>query len=114
MAVDVVRLTESNNGQAIGLRQDDAIDLRLHENPTTGFRWQVVRADGLIEEPAVDEARPSHAPELHPQVGAGGIRTFRFRARTSGTGRLELKLWREFEGDSSVSKRFAVDITIGY
>ena len=58
MAVDVVTLTEANNGQAIELRQGDAVDLRLHENPTTGFRWQVVRADGLVEEPA----RTRHGP----------------------------------------------------
>lgn len=110
--MNVVTLTEANNGQPIELRQGNAVDLRLYENPTTGFRWQVVRADGLVEEPAVDEARPSRGPVEHPQVGAGGTRTFRFRTLTPGTGRLELKLWREFEGDSSVVKRFAIDITI--
>jgi inhibitor of cysteine peptidase len=110
--VNVVTLTEANNGQPLELRQGDVVDLRLRENPTTGFRWQVVRTDGLVEEPAVDDAPPSRGPEEHPQVGAGGTRTFRFRARTPRTGRLELKLWREFEGDSSVVKRFAIDITI--
>ncbi|MGF6986564.1 inhibitor of cysteine peptidase [Paraburkholderia atlantica] len=107
-----VTLTEANNGQVIAIRRGDVIDLQLHENPTTGFRWQVVRSDGLIEEPAADHERPPRAPEQNPQFGAGGIRTLRFRARAPGTGRLELKLWREFEGESSVVKRFASDITI--
>ena len=110
--MDVVALTEANHGQAIELRRGEAIDLALPENPTTGFRWQVVRADGLVEEPAVNVAQPPRAPGLPPQVGAGGIRRFRFRTRTAGIGRLEMKLWREFEGDSSVLKRFVIDVTI--
>lgn len=107
----MVSLTEANNGQVIELHQADVIDLRLHENATTGFRWQLVRADGLVEEPAGDTA-DGYAPEEPPWVGAGGIRAFRFRARTPGRGRLELKLWREFEGDSSIVSRFACDIMI--
>jgi len=110
--VSTITVTEANNGQAIAVRQDDAIDLGLHENATTGFRWQVVQADGLVEEPAPEEAHPARVPERPPLVGAGGIRSFRFRARTPGTGRLELKLWRAFEGESSVLTRFVVDVTI--
>jgi inhibitor of cysteine peptidase len=106
-------LTEANNGQAIQIRLGDPVDLRLRENPTTGFRWQVVRADGLVEEAAADEGRRVPAPGQPPQMGAGGIRVFRFRARTPGTGRLELKLWREFQGESSVVSRYANDVTIG-
>jgi inhibitor of cysteine peptidase len=105
-------LTEANNGQAIRIRQGDTVELQLRENPTTGFRWQVVRADGLVEEAAADKGREAVVPGQHPQMGAGGVRAFRFRARTPGTGRLELKLWREFEGESSVVNRFAGDITI--
>ena len=112
VAVNDVTLTEANNGEAIEIRQGDAIDLQLPENATTGFRWQLVSANGLVEEPAQDQARAPSAPEQSPRMGAGGIRVFRFRARTSGRGRLELKLWREFEGESSVLKRFACDITI--
>lgn len=107
-----ITLSEANNGQAIEIRRGDVVELQLRENPTTGFRWQVVRADGLVEEPAAVETHEARAPEPHPQIGAGGIRTFRFRARAPGTGRLELKLWREFEGDSSIVDRFASDVTI--
>jgi inhibitor of cysteine peptidase len=107
-----VTLTEASNGEAIEIRKGDTIDLSLHENATTGFRWQVVRADGLVEESAADQEPPPHVPEEHHQLGAGGARRFRFCARTPGTGRLELKLWREFEGEPSVSKRFGSDITI--
>ena len=107
-----VTLTEASNGQAIEVRKGDRIDLTLHENATTGFRWQVVRSDGLVEEPAADQESLPRVPEEHPQVGAGGTRVFRFRARTPGRGRLELKLWRDFEGEPSVSKRFGSDVTI--
>jgi inhibitor of cysteine peptidase len=107
-----VTLTEADNGRAIEIRRGDVIDLRLRENPTTGFRWQVVRADGLDEEPVAADETPRAGEPGQPQIGAGGVRTLRFRARSPGTGRLELKLWRAFEGDSSVVNRFTADITI--
>ena len=107
-----VTLTEASNGEAVEIRNGDAIEVMLPENATTGFRWQVVHAVGLVEEPAADQGSPPPVPEEHHQIGAGSTRRFRFRARTPGTGRLELKLWREFEGERSVSKRFVSDITI--
>jgi inhibitor of cysteine peptidase len=107
----VVTLTEANTGGVIEIGQGDVIDLRLYENATTGFRWQLVQADGLVEEPALDTL-DRRVPEEPPMMGAGGMRVFRFRARTPGRGRLELKLWREFEGDASIVKRFASDVMI--
>jgi inhibitor of cysteine peptidase len=107
-----VTLTETDNGGAIEVRQGDVIDLQLRENPTTGFRWQVVRADGLDEEPLAADATPQGGEPGQPRIGAGGVRTLRFRARAPGSGRLELKLWRAFEGESSVVDRFTADITI--
>jgi inhibitor of cysteine peptidase len=104
-------LTESNDGEVIRVRVKEEIELRLPENPTTGFRWSVVRSDRLVEEP-VESGAPQTRPAQPTLIGAGGIRTFRFRPRETGTGRLELKLWREFEGDSSVVRRFAVDVTV--
>lgn len=107
-----VTLTEASNGEAVAIRNGDAIELMLPENATTGFRWQVVRADGLVEEAPADHESPPRAPEEQQRIGAGGTRRIRFRARTPGTGRLELKLWREFEGEPSVSKRFVSEVTI--
>jgi inhibitor of cysteine peptidase len=104
-------LTEANDGDVVQVQVREDIELRLPENASTGFRWSVVRSDRLVEQP-VETAAPQVPPPQPTQIGAGGIRTFRFHPREAGTGRLELKLWREFEGESSVLKRFAVDVTV--
>jgi inhibitor of cysteine peptidase len=102
----VVTLTRSNNGESVKLRPEDEIEVQLPENATTGYRWYIERADGLTEIPVQAEISP---PDPNPQFGRGGVRKFRFRAEGRTTGRLQLKHWREWEGDSSVLERFAVD-----
>ena len=104
-----ITLTEANDGKTIRVRQGDEIVLGLPENATTGYRWHVARSDGLDEKEMGERERPTGA---NPQVGSGGTRKFRFVAKGPGSARLELKHWREWEGEKSVIARFAVDITV--
>lgn len=107
----MVVLTKANNGESINVGLGDEIVLRLAENATTGYRWAVVRADGLAEQEVPGHSQPG-PPEPDSLIGSGGLREFRFRAGTPGDGRLELKYWREWEGDSSVVERFAIDLKV--
>jgi len=104
-----ITLTEANDGKAIRVREGDEIVLGLPENATTGYRWHVGRSDGLDEKDTGEREGPKGP---NPQVGGGGTRKFRFVAKSPGSARLELKHWREWEGDKSVIARFAVDITV--
>ena len=103
-----ITLTEANDGKAIRVREGDEIVLELPQNASGGYRWHIARADGLDEK--ADEREGTKAP--NPQVGSGGTRKFRFVAKSPGNARLELKHWREWEGDKSVLARFGVDITV--
>ena len=106
----VVELTEAENGQTIRVHPDDEIVVRLPENPTTGFRWEIETADPVVT--AVDddfELGESGAGI----VGAGGTRRFRFRvAASSASGRVALKLRQPWEGDASITDRFYVDVSV--
>ena len=102
-----ITLTEANDGKAIRVHEGDEIVLGLTENASSGYRWHVARSDGLDE---TDAGARTTGP--NPQAGSGGIRKFRFVAKDPGSARLELKHWREWEGDKSVIARFAVDITV--
>jgi inhibitor of cysteine peptidase len=105
-----ITLTEGNDGKAIRVRQGDEIVLELPQNASNGYRWHIARADGL-DKKGEREAGPL-PKDPNPQVGGGGTREFRFVAKGPGSARLELKHWREWEGDKSVIARFAVDITV--
>ena len=102
-----ITLTDANDGKAIRVKEGDEIVLGLPENASTGYRWHVARSDGLDEQ---DTGARSAGPD--PQVGSGGTRKFRLVAKGPGSARLELKHWREWEGDKSVIGRFGVDITV--
>jgi inhibitor of cysteine peptidase len=106
-----VSLTKANNGQSIEVRQGDEVILRLPENPTTGYGWHIDRADGLSPESS-EHTTGSDQPDAGPRFGQGGVREFRFRAKEPGARRLDLKHWRDWEGERSVTERFGVDIRI--
>jgi len=101
----VVTLTKADNHSSIKAREKDEIVVRLPENPSTGFRWHVERAGGTIE-----LEKDSFELGSDPQFGSGGVREFRFRIRSALPGQIELKHWREWEGEASVNERYVVDI----
>ena len=95
-------LNEQDSGRIVGLSVGDMLTVRLNENPTTGYRWSVDTAEGL-------EALPSRF-EPGSAVGAAGMREFQFRATRQGSFQVRLKNWRAWEGEASVTGRFAVTV----
>ncbi len=100
-------LTDADNGAHVEARPTDEIVVRLRENPTTGFRWQIDRVDGPLS-----LAEDSFELDTDPGIGTGGVREFRFRANASGHGGLAFKHWQSWEGNASVTARFTVEISL--
>ncbi len=107
-----ILLIGTDSGQSIAARVGDEIVLQLPENPTTGYRWEVILADGL--EPVADGyvAAEQEPADAEPAFGRGSLRELRFRATEPGIVRLELKHWQAWEGEDSVDRRFAADIVV--
>ena len=101
-------LTPSDSGTTIAARPGDEILLRLPENPTTGYRWQVDRASEHLVSIA-----DAYQPDVPARIGSGGVREFQIRAEASGTVHLELTHRQAWEGEASVTERFTVTIEIG-
>jgi inhibitor of cysteine peptidase len=100
-------LTTADNGTTIEVHPGDEIIVRLDENPTTGYRWQVDRIDGPLE--PIGDSYQMSAPGT---IGGGGTHDFRFRATTPGPAHLTLKHLRSWEGDASITERFSATITV--
>ena len=100
-------MTEADDGRIVSAHAGDEVVVRLPENPTTGYRWEVERLDGNL-------VREGDSFTLHPDVkiGSGGLRELRFRATAAGTARLELKRWQRWAGERAVDARVAVTFTI--
>ena len=73
--------TESNNGQTISAAKDSMVTIRLKENPTTGYSWQVNVTPGLTI------VRDEYIPDKVPagMVGSGGTHTWTVQPVDTGT-----------------------------
>lgn len=102
-------LVESDDGTCIPAKVGDVIEIHLAENPTTGYRWafEEVGSGVRVER---DEFHLSGTP-LVP--GAGGVHEWRLKTETAGHQTVRLRLWRDWEGESGVIRRFAVDFEVG-
>jgi len=100
-------VTASDNGTTITSHLGDTILVRLNENPTTGYRWQIERLDGPLE-----LGEDSFQVSVGALIGSGGTREFRFRSTSVGTAKLELKHWQAWEGELSVTERFTIALTV--
>ncbi len=100
-----IEVTEAENGTSIDADVGDAIVVRLSDNPTTGYRWELEPVTG--ESLVLDDSgyEPSGGA-----VGGGGVATWMLRARAAGTTTVALKRWRPWEGDASVLDRFTVTV----
>jgi inhibitor of cysteine peptidase len=105
----VLALTRADNNRTAELRVGERLEVRLPENPATGFSWAVDENDRRLL--ALEDTAYT-PPDEAGFIGARGQRTFRFTARQPGDVALKLKYWRVWEGDGSVTERFAVTLKI--
>jgi inhibitor of cysteine peptidase len=102
----MLELGERNDGSIAAARVGDVLTVRLPENASTGYRWAIDRVDP--EKIELVEAS-GHYP-ASAAVGSGGDAIFRFKVKTAGESTIALKYWRQWEGDTSVIKRFTVSV----
>jgi inhibitor of cysteine peptidase len=107
MAQAVAIFTEADNGKSVELRVGDSVALRLYENAATGYRWSFEQLD-----PAAVDAREDGYTRQSDAIGSGGDMQWTLEAKAPATTQVKLKLWRSWEGDASVQKRFALTLRI--
>lgn len=101
-------LTEAENNRSLNASLTDFIQVQLPENPTTGFMWAVAEMNPSV----LCLESVAFLPGERTRVGGGGIKTLKFRPKGIGASRVELKLWREWEGDASIVARFGFNVDI--
>jgi inhibitor of cysteine peptidase len=105
-----VFVSKSHHGGSVALRTGDVLVVELPEIFSTGFRW----AFSADPQGALTTAGDEFTPNSGGGVGSGGVRVWRFIARRPGTDSIQLKLWREWEGEQSVSERFMMAVTVNW
>ena len=101
----MVTLDENANDTVVQARRGDEIHLRLPENRTAGFRWQL---DATGDPACVLEEESFEPPGSGP--GLSGTRHWRFRCHAPGEGRIAAASRRSWEKAGSAGRTF--DLTV--
>lgn len=103
----MLHLDESYNEREIELRVGEEFEIRLPENPTTGFRWRLA-SNG---EPAcVLQSDFFESTDRTP--GRGGSHYWRFQAAQVGYGNIDLVYLRSFKQEETPARRFTLHVRI--
>ena len=100
-------ITEAEVTRPLTVSPGDEIVARLPENPSTGFRWHAETVPAGVLGAEADEFAVSAM-----QPGAAGTRVLSYRARSPGSARIRLKLWRAWEGDGSIIRSYEVAVAV--
>jgi inhibitor of cysteine peptidase len=102
------QLNEGSNGQGIELSCGQRFEIRLPENPTTGFRWSIV-SNG---EPACIALDNAFEPPDVLTHGQEGTHYWRFEAAQAGKGTIELVYQRSWEHGRNPARRFTLNLRV--
>ena len=99
--------TARDAGASIELTPGAVFEVRLDENPTTGYRWRAGDWDRSIVDVTHEEFRPAD----HSVAGGGGEHVWQFTARAPGRCVVRLTYGRGWESGAAASE-FALTVTV--
>jgi len=91
-----IQLGEADDGRLIAARVGAVIELRLPENPTTGFRWRLAAAGEPVCMLAGDAFTPAGK-----KPGQSGTHVWRFQITAAGEAKIEMHSRRGWELDAT-------------
>ncbi len=97
--------TESTVGNRVTVPTQQAFEIHLRENPTTGYRWQLDLDDGVAL--MSSDYTPSHPGNF----GGGGLRRFVLSADRPGEFGIRAILRRKWEPEAAAVERREFYIT---
>lgn len=107
-AMSPVEVGFEDKGRLIELHQGGRLLVRLPENPSTGYRWELKSfTHGILEL----QSEGYESPEsLIP--GAGGVRSFTFIALSRGASSMHMRLRRPWEPEQAAGEVFHVSVEV--
>lgn len=100
-------IDQSQAGQQVSLQVGQSAEVRLPENPTTGYRWVVAGPLGAACS-LIDRSFQAGSGS----VGAGGEHVWQLRAVALGVCDLRLQYVRSFAPDASGAQSFEVHFKV--
>lgn len=99
-------VSDEDNNATVKLGLNNTITLKLDENPTTGFQWNLSTSPGLIV--TADYFIPS-SPQL---AGSGGTHTWDIKTVRAGTQELHAVYMRSWEPLTGKETTFSMTVIV--
>jgi len=99
-------VTEEQNNTNVTMGPNNTLTLKLKENPTTGYQWNLTTSPGLVV--TSDRYLPS-APQL---MGSGGVRSWDIKAVQTGTQDINAVYMRSWEPVAGNETTFAMTVIV--
>jgi PKD repeat protein len=100
-------ITEADNGTSISLKKGENFTLKLRENPTTGYSWELYLSEGLSI--ISDEYTQDPAPEGY--TGVPGTHSWIIEAVGQGNQQVNGIYKRPWERTTGTEDNFTLDVT---
>jgi inhibitor of cysteine peptidase len=105
-------VTEADNGKNISLKNGDTFYLRLKENPTTGYSWQLNLSKGLNNVSEKYYPPEPSKESQQPLVGAGGVHIWEIKVVTEGSQQVKGIYKRPWENITGTEDSFTLNVEV--
>lgn len=102
-----IRLSMEDAGKTVRVPAGAVVELRLDENPTTGYRW-TLPPETCCE--MVEDRYEPQAGRSEAGAGAASVRVLSFRVKGGAPARLALELRRPWEEGEAPLARFDIEL----
>lgn len=103
-------ITKEDHMHTLKVKANDILQIRLPENPSTGYSWKFTRFDArYFELLNIENFIPSNAI---PMVGQPGLKVITLQVKKVGTSTFDLQNYREWEGAGNAIDQFSITITV--
>lgn len=105
-------ITEADNGTNISLENGSIFFLKLKENPTTGYSWELNLSQGLSN--ISGQYYPAKQPEgvEHPLVGAGGVHLWEIKVVADGSQQVKGIYKRPWDSETGTEEKFTLNVEV--
>lgn len=111
-------VTEADNGTNISVEKGETFYMRLPENPSTGYRWELNLTQGLNVTPGPDNLPGKYYPPEQPEgveqplVGAGGVHIWEIKAVAEGSQLITGVYKRPWENETAEGGTFTLNVEV--
>lgn len=99
----------TNNNETYNISQDSLIYIKLEENPTTGYAWEITTTEGLVVISDTYESSDTSGQK----VGAGGIHEWELHAQEPGTYTFDAIYKRNWEETTGEEDTYSLTLIVG-